>query len=196
MIQPLPDFPPLFPPGRWWRIFIGRRLDGASQEDAVAEANRGSGLNSRNWMRLPLAGGQTFSFSVKGGASSLKNRHPASWRMAQEVEREIPRYVSTLATIYGRTPFHHLLGPELVPECSPGEKAAEVCMECFRKVHGVILPDSEMLLPRFSEAVRADSGRLAAVSAELSESFSPDLSIVDTLVRLGPDAIFPLLGAF
>ena len=196
MTHPLPCFPPLFPPGGWWRIFMGLRLGGANESQAIAGANERCGLMSRHWMRMRLVQESAFSFSVKGGASTLKNKPSILWVMAEEAERELPRYAATLATLYGRTPFHHLLAPDLMPSFTPGAKAGDVCIDCFRKVLAIILPDQEHLVGLLRQAARNGDSRLADISDGFGARFNPELSIVDAIMHLGPDAIFPLVMSF
>ena len=196
MIHPLPEFPPLFPPGKWWRLFLSRLLEGEATEVAISFANRESCIKSREWMRIKLAGGTLLSYSVKGGASALKNRTSASWEMARECLREADRHAATLATIYGRTPFFALLKETLLAEVSPGMRAEKVCMESFRKVKNIILPEGSSLITSIKRELNGEKNRIIEISREYEERFDPELSIIDPLVRMGVDAIFPLLPTF
>lgn len=196
MIHPLPQFPPLFPPGKWWRIFLRHLLQGETEAEAIREANEDSGMRARDWMRLRLKNDTLISFPVTGGASALKNRPSESWRMARECNLETARYASTLATLYGRQPYFHLLADTLQPEAEVGDAAKEVCTVCHQKICEIILPTGKNLISDFRKALEADYDRIKTVSDHFGHHFNPDLSITDALMRLGPDAIFALLSAF
>ena len=196
MIHPLPQFPPLFPPGKWWRIFLSYLLQGETEAESIRKANEDSGLRARDWMRLRLKDDTLISFPVAGGASALKNRPPESWRMARECNRETVRYASTLATLYGRQPYFHLLADTLKPEAEVGDAAGEVCTLCHREICKIILPAGQNLTSDLRKALEADGDRIKTLSDHFSSHFNPDLSIIDVLMRLGPDAIFALLPAF
>ena len=196
MIHPLPEFPPLFPLGKWWRQFLGRRLEGMPEKEAIAGANRDAGLKPREWMRVRLEGDAMLSLPVKGGASALKNRTPSSWELAEESRREVCVYSSTLSTIYGRRPFFHLLVGSLVPSALPGMKADALCRDCFRKVMDILLPDEDTLLEDIKRELSLPGGRIREIGEEPAMQIDLGLSITDALVRLGPDAIFPLVASF
>ena len=177
-------------------MFLGRRLDGASDEEAVSEANRLSGIKPRDWMRICLKDDTRVSFPVRGGASALKNHRPESWEMARESIRESARYASTLTTLYGRSPYYHLLATAFIPEIHLPNKACDVCSDSFRRVKEILLPDEEALLESLKEALIQKNQRIRSLRERLESQINFQLSIVDALVNMGPDAIFPLLPAF
>lgn len=196
MIHPLPHFPPLFPPGNWWRIFLAGRLEGLSEGEAVSRANRQCGLKARDWMRLRLASDSRVSFPVKGGASALKNHEPQTWVMARECDREIPKYTATLSTIYGSRPFFSLLKEGLAVNAVPGDRAESVCRACFLQIKHIILPEEESLLQDLKRELDTPDSRLIEVARDFYARLNPQLSIVDAVAAMGPDAIFSLLPAF
>lgn len=202
MYQPLPEFPPLFPSMEWWRVYL-RSLAVESLESgrrqALAQANRGCGVRARDWMRVRLAGDAVLPVPVEGGASALKNRLPSSWRIAGVAPREIRTFRATLATLYGRTPFYHLLESDLtgfLAECGPGTPASDICDEAFRKVSAVLSLGDDILVRAITQKIGAGDTRLREIVSFMSPASSPELSILDPLFRLGPDAIFTLLPAF
>lgn len=212
MTQPLPCFPPLFASGNWWRIFVRLLLGGLAEGEAIAGANARCGLPPRCWMRLSLADGAVLSLPVAGGASALKNRRPDTWVMAREAEREWRKAQATIVTLYGKAPYCHLLIGGLLGSTDPsdvaGMKAGALCMAAFDAVIDALgLRDAE-LIDRMRRIVEAkdtaiqdvtgmhEAMRMHDVIREYDGKFHPELSILDALLRLGPDAIFPLMGAF
>lgn len=196
MIHPLPDFPPLFPPGKWWRLFLSRILAGASEREGISFANCECDLRPREWMRVRIAGGAMLSFPIAGGASALKNHSSSSWMMARESTREAARFASTLATVYGRTPFFLLLKDSFFLEICPGGRAQEICEAGFRNVLDILLPHGSETLRSISDELSVPGSRIIEISEESNKNFNPELSIIDALARTGPDAIFPLLPTF
>ena len=201
MTHPLPDFPPLFPRGEWWRLFFAATLEGASQAEAICRANASSGIKPREWLRFYIAGAAALSLPVSGGASALKNRPSTRWTLAPEAQRESRKISATLATAYGRSPFFHPLRdcfemPFSSEELAEGVRASEVCREAFRRVAGVLNLEDTRLIEALRVRMADGDGTLGRVCADSRADFHPDLSIIDTLCRLGPDAIFTLLPSF
>lgn len=198
----LPEFPPLFPSGGWWRVFAAARLDRFDTHSAIGKANASAGVRPREWMRTRITGGAMLSIPVAGGASTLKNRLPSSWRLAREAAREMQKFESTLATVYGRQPYFALLrddfsigsyNPTEGEECDSAER---LCNEAFIRTAGTLGLDDEFLLESIRVRMEAKDSLLRGVCNDLTPLFNPELSIVDAIVRLGPDAIFLLIPAF
>ena len=197
MHQPLPIFPPLFPPLEWWRIFCvdltmrAATLDAAVTpriEDfsgSISRANAEGGVTAREWVRFSVDADVTLSLPVEGGASALKNRRPDSWVFAREAPREARKIASTLATLYGRTPFFHLLGDDLTPCPEPGMKVAEVNGEMFGRIIRILGLGDVYLLQS-----------LRTTDISTLRTADPSSALLPALFRLGPDAIFLLLKPF
>lgn len=182
MYNPLPSFPPLFPPVDWWRDYLGALLDGASRQEAVSAAN--TGRKAREWMRF---GG--LSLPIDGGASTLKNRPADSWILSPKAALQARKMDATLATIYGSTPFYHLLDHLLsVSDIIEGrEKASDVCIEAFRRIEHILGIDAPSLI----ESARA----LISSGKSCDAPQDKPSGIMEVLFRKGPEAIFTLLPA-
>lgn len=199
MIQPLPCFPPLYAPGSWWAIYMKGLLAGKEENEAIALANLESDIKPRAWMRMELAEETVVSIPVAGGASALKNHNPNSWYLAPEFYRRQRRISATLATIYGRQPFFHLLDHRLAfttwtPE--DDDRAEILCQWAFKNTSEILGLGNPSLLKDLKEALNRSASRLSEIRTDCIRSVNLNLSIFDTLMRLGPDAIFPLLPAF
>lgn len=199
MTHSLPQFPPLFPIGRWWRLFLSRRLEGFSRDDAVAAANKESAIRPRDWMRMALAQNTRISLPVRGGASALKNHHPETWYMAQEVVHENRKVVATVATVYGQMPYSRFLSDVCIP-VKPGAegmvKASEVCLQAFERVVSLLELDDDYLLDQLRDKTLSPTPSFKCICNDFNKNFNPELSIVDALMRLGKDAIFVLVPSF
>ena len=199
MTHPLPSFPPLFPSGNWWRLFLKNRLDGFGTEKAVEAANHDSGLAAREWLRLKLKDSSMFSFPVAGGASALKNRDSGSWRFAKEIIRKRDSMLSTLATLYGKAPYFSLLADSLRLNTSDFGDDARVSVACrnvFREAVNILRLDDSQLLEMLKDKVENKDIVIRKIREELEDRCDLSLSILDPLMRLGPDTIFVLIPAF
>lgn len=197
MSRLLPDFPPLFPTGEWWRAYVAARLAGDERPAEMIVGNMEGGARRRDWMRIAIAGGQTLSVPVEGGASALKNRDPRGWRLAPEASREGRKAAATLATVYGRHPYFHLLSDMLPADLAvPGAPARGVCLEAFRTVESLLGLDDPTLLAGLRRAVDGHDRRIGMVGADCRGRLRPGLSILDAVFTLGRDAIFALLPPF
>lgn len=199
MYQPLPLFPPLFPPGKWWRLFLAYVLGGESFEKGIARANKGSGIKSRDWMRISLTPQSRISVPVSGGASTLKNYPPESWTLSGEAAATARTMGATLATLYGRRPFFPAIESweSVIPAPVPADfSARSVCTDAFRKCAALLGLYDVSLIQTMEDTIKSGNGRIRAVCSDFERYFNPDLSILDLLATLGPDAIFPLLPPF
>lgn len=193
-------FPPLHAPVEWWRAYVEERLAGRGRGEAIEGANRRGLVARRSWMRFRIAGATVLTLPVAGGASALKNRPPHTWTMAREARRENRKIAATLATIYGREPYFHLIADQLPPvaeSCEPeGLKASEVCREAFGRIERLLGLADEGLLASLREGMAAGDAILREAGSRHGMLMEPGMSIVDGIVRLGPDAIFGLIPSF
>lgn len=195
MTHPLPLFPPLFAPGEWWRLYLRGRMEGRRESDSIEEANRLCGMRARDWMRFRLKDDTVISMPVEGGASALKNYPPAGWSLSKEATREARKGDATIATLYGSTPFHHLLAPELsLSDCIAQAEASAVCRKAFEKVARILNIYDDTLL--ISASDNANREILKLKKEDIDSAFSPQLSILDAVMRHGPETIFALIGSF
>lgn len=202
MYYGLPDFPPLYAPVGWWRSYVALRLGGKDRQRAIYGSNNESSLKVRDWMRFCVTGGKTLSVPVEGGASALKNRPSVSWVTAREAEHESRRIVSTLSTLYGRTPYYNLLKSEIIEsvDFTQSIKASAVCTRAFLNIDSILGLGDETLLEALRDKINHGEELLCKIAKEFDNKIltrvEPRISIIDSLFRLGPDAIFTLLPAF
>ena len=204
MRQPLPLFPPLYAPLGWWQLLTEELLGGSSRSEAVKRANMRSGIPSRDWLRFSLAGDSGLSLPLKGGASSLKNHPPQSWVAAKESGRESRKIAATVATIYGRAPFYaplaHLVRPFpglSAGNCDPtGIKISDICTFYYEETAEMLNLNDANLLQTLRKAINEQDKIIKSEKHRLSEKTDPSLSILDAVMRFGPDAIFTLLPTF
>lgn len=194
MRHPLPSFPPYFAPGLWWRAYLARKISGLSDSLAIREANESSGIKPRDWMRLHLENEVLLSVPVEGGASALKNRDSSTWRLSGNFGREHRKICSTLSTLYGRYPYFAPVSDLL--QAGDAESAEDLCRKSFEGVKHFLALDDENLIAGIRDRLHAKDERLEGLTRQNADAFNANLSIVPTLMKLGPDAIFPLIPTF
>lgn len=180
MIHPTPSFPPLFPSVDWWRIYVSSLSAGESREKAIIIAN--SGRRPRDWMRF-----DGLSLPIEGGASTLKNRPSEVWKLSEKARPAARKIDATLATLYGATPFFHLLDHiiSLRNIIEGRHMASEVCREAFHRIESILgLTDISLI-----ESIRVRA--IADTRTEFSDA-KPS-GILEVLFRKGPEAIFTFI---
>ena len=195
MTHPLPDFPPLFPSQEWWRLYICSLLGDVGKDGAMAGSNRKSGVRPRAWMRFAIERAE-LSMPVCGGANTLKNYPSASWRLAAQAPREAGKAAATLATVYGRRPFFQPLADAFSIPAEEGASCRDVCLLAFSNIENILGLDDPALLTNINEKLETGDKTLRQIRTEFATCFKPELSIIDLLASLGPDAIFALLPPF
>lgn len=204
MYQPLPDFPPLYPGGEWWRLYMRERLGGKERKDALRNANLASGIRAREWMRFRISGDTAITLPVAGGAATLKNAHPSTWTTAlNEYRRECRKAGMTLATAYGRTPFFHLIKDDIISaiegknDAEEGPRSVEdVCNSSFDTIRKILGLEEDSLIEQLRTGLENKEPTFKQVCEESKKDIDLELSIIDTISRLGRDAIFALLPTF
>ena len=199
MYHPLPEFAPLFPSGEWWRLRLRAMIEGSSLEDSILEANRLCGLKSRLWMRFvvhdKLGNDVTLSLPVVNGASALKNYPPASWTVCPDAPK-CRKIDATMATLYSGSPFFNNIYAILRLKDSAGSKAENICRQAEQSISSVLGLDNPSLIISIRSLID-DKNRMKTLRE--SPGFSDidlNLSILDSLFKLGPQTIFPLLLSF
>lgn len=208
MYQPLPDFPPLFPPGKWWRIYVAALSEGYPGDTAMARAISMAGIKSREWMRFAVKNStgscsntpEILSIPVEGGAGALKNRHPDTWTIAPRALQDSRKAALTLSTLYGPLPYYHLLEPEInlsvLLSLSLSGSCRDVCLSAFRAVNRILGLDNPEETAFLIESIRTRHRQIYELSLHFSRNFDPELSILDAVFRMGRQTIFALLPSF
>lgn len=174
-----------------------------SAEISAETATRLSPAERRGLVRCAIRGADgnplQLSVPIEGGASAVKNHDPESWRIS--LHGNWPRvHWGAIATAYASAPFFPHFEEELHGIISdPPATAAELCeatAEWTLRALSIeeILPDLSRLIasnPEKAEALRRD-----ALGCDNTGHVEPDLSIVDAVMRLGPQAIFALIPPF
>lgn len=164
--------------------------------EAISAANQNSGIKPREWLRVSIVSDTLISMPVAGSASALKNHHPFSWCLAPEAQKVAVKAAATLSTVYGRTPFFHLLEESFSLAGKIGEPASSLCMRAFHNVEEILGINENALIHALRDSMEQKTHRIHDICSYTAKKANMSLSIIDTLCRLGPDAIFALVFTF
>ena len=188
-----PDFPPYAPSSRWHAIRIKGLARGESFENSCLSANEEFSL--RDFARCRITGHSDspilLTVPVEGGSSVLKGMLPpkeiklsnhGNWRRI---------HLGALEASYGRTPYYPYLMPNL----------KEIYEGNFQTLRDFNLAIEEALFAFLLNNISRDelsmllnfSGNsLRERGMEISGLIDPDLSIIDALMRIGPETLLAL----
>lgn len=163
------------PPLRLWQT----ALAGAAQP-----------LAPRERTRTPIAGGLLLSLPIAGGSGAVKRTPPESWLLSGH-GRWPHLHFEALRAAYGRTPYFAHLSPRLEPlYAAPPQEFREFVGRLEKEMLGFI--QFEASWPRLMSLRASDPALYAALRGEKAAQADSDLSVLDALFRLGPEAIFLL----
>lgn len=176
------------PPASWYAAWLAALRSGNTPEEAVAGANASCRTQGKMFARCLIRGGAGKSFlsvGIEGGSHSL-GRRVAENRVRLSPHGNWPHvHLGALEAAYGRTPFYPCLAEPLRETLSaPPEKLRDLNTE----IHAILSAflDAEGLLP-FLDDANMERAR------EVAGKIDPELSVVDALMRLGPETLLGLL---
>lgn len=145
-----------------------------------------SGAVPRRLNRTGLRGGQLLTVPICGGISVVKHADPASWIISDHGDwRRI--HWGAIESTYSRTPFFSHYAPrlhEIIFATHPCFADLSEALDAeIRRCLGI-----DTVLPLLSSPTPLIRG----YAAQLWADADPQLSVMDPLMRLGPDAIFLL----
>lgn len=193
---------PYWGSGRWYASWLESRLGGEGDAGAVRLANAseeaaGAGRIATRTLIGSPGGPLRLSVPLVGGASALK-RAGSSRLIVSGHGNWSHVHMSAFSTAYSRTPFWIHYHPALLRIYdSPQDKPLDLlCAGIHDFVRSVLFPDSliESLRVRIADPDIRDL--LAKTAAERAAGTDMTLSVIDLMMRFGPEAIFVLLQTF
>lgn len=180
---------PFLPSFRWYAAWLSERRKGVDEVAAVGIANTVAGIRGKDFARAVIcgnAGEHLLSVPVAGGSAMLKQTRHLPEIIISEHGNWRHVHLGALEAAYGRMPFYQHLIPDIL-RCY--EQDIQSLAEFNHSLHdslcSLFLPSS--LAENLPEAA-AERGR------ELLGEVAQDRSIIDTLFRLGPESLLPLLS--
>lgn len=175
---------------RWYAAWLDALCKGHSEEEAVAAANRHLSLSGKDLCRACIKGKQgeiLLSVPVAGGRRALKELAVSGEAALSEHGNWRHVHTGALEACYGKAPFY----PHLIPSLEEIYHSGEADLAGFTgRLHEamrrwLILPGG---FPREIPEIARGRG------AELMEDINPDMSLLDALMRFGPETLLPLLA--
>ncbi|MDE7110058.1 MAG: WbqC family protein [Muribaculaceae bacterium] len=181
---------PFLPSFRWYAVWWRVCREGKPESVAVATANSETGTSGKDFARTVMRGTDSptlLSIPIVGGSAALKREHNIPSALLSEHGNWRHSHIGTLETIYGRYPYSgEILA--LIRDCYAAD---EPTLTGFNSTlhHAVtsFLPSPALLREDVSPAA-AERGR------EVLEKVMPDISIIDALMRHGPETTLALLA--
>ncbi len=174
----------------WYAAWLRSLSSDCPMEEAIADANISTQTDGKDFARTRIRGNAPgdeilLSVAVVGGASILKQSRRLSHAILSEHSDWQHNHLGALEASYGRAPFFRYIFPDLKRIFSGyGQPLADF----NREIHNYIcdfLNIRDILSVPLSDAAK-ERGK------ELACEISPRLSIIDPLMRFGPETILIL----
>lgn len=194
--------PPFMPPTEWYVQWWRARLDGKDDPESIAEANgmmeRVDKKYTRNFSRckICMADGreQMLSVPLDGGAKALRGGKDVGENTISDHGNWRHVHLGAINAAYGKTPFF----PHLLPEIEEAYRHSYGKLEEFniaihRALSSFIINGSEPdALRRVSEG---NISRAVSIGLEMAEKTEKDRSILDLIMKFGPETLLYLYYA-
>lgn len=183
--------PPYAASLRWYGRWYGCVLDGMTDEEAVACANRESGVEGKDFARTRVRSAEgvaVLSVAVEGGSAGLRRRG-AEKRAKVSLHGRWPHvHLGALEASYGRSPYYQHIMPGLrgiLDQTMAGDSLGAL----NRRVHGLLAG----FLPKDVAATTVGAETIMRRAQEIASGLDPELSLIDSLMQLGPETSLALL---
>lgn len=176
--------PPYLPSLRWYAVWARALAAGKTDAEAISFANGASGVKGKDFVRGAIPG-QLLSVAIEGGSGRLKklDRSDSLQKALLDSVRISSHgnwphvHLGTLEAAYGRTPYYQHLADDLRALLSPPpERLADLNMSLHR------LLSSWLRIP-----TAAISQEAMTRGKELLSKADPELTVLDALMRIGPE---------
>lgn len=177
----------------WYSAWLKGLADGFDDTAAADYANAATSSSGKDFARCLIPGNcgpMMLSVAVKGGASRLKHDRGAA--VAElSTHGNWPRvHLGALEAVYGRAPYFEHYMPVIRGAIDSGAATLrELCSNVHEAVAGMIAGDLQLIPPLSREL----PPHLRERADELKMTVDPRLSVIDPLMRLGPDTLLALL---
>lgn len=173
--------PPYAPSLRWYEEWFRQVSKGKSDDEAITIANRECMIAGKDFARTVIRNGDNpmiLSVAVEGGSAKLKRRGSERSVKISGHGNWPHLHSGALEAVYGRMPYYRHIIPGIISilENTPGS-LAELNRNLHSYLSSFLQPGSEIVL---TEAVK-ERGK------ELSLSVDRSVSIIDFLMRFGPE---------
>lgn len=181
----------------WYSAWLKSFLSSGDDEEAIAAANIACGISGKDFSRCVVEGGGgrvILSVAVEGGASRLKKCRNLS-EIGLSGHGNWPHaHLGALDAIYGRMPYYRHLIPLLTPLYGDFNMTLRgFCRDVHSAVVRFLGVKDDFGRKRFAAEDVCKWPAMAARGSEIAASLRPDLSIVHSVMRYGPETVAGLL---
>ncbi len=192
----------------WYGCWFQLRMAGMTDDEAIADANRQCNIKGKAFARTSVGNADfplVLSVAVDGGSSRLK-RQGAEKNVKLSLHGNWPHtHLGGLEALYGRSPYYQHVIPglrEIYTNLPATLKDLNLSVHrwltSFLQTDLGLLPSSDSgFLQPDSVQTGIDLGVMDKVvrrGEEIAAMLSDDLSVIDALMRFGPETNLVLLG--
>lgn len=178
---------PYVPSLRWYAYWFGCRCRGMSEDEARMYANRECRICGKDFARMlipSVSGPMLLSVAVEGGASKLK-RTGSEGRVLLSLHGNWPHvHLGAIDAVYGRTPYYQHIIPGLreILDTLPG-RLKDLNNRMHIWLTSFLQPDPDINIEK----------AVLQRGLEISRHLDPDMSVIDALMRFGPETNLVLI---
>ena len=194
------NVPPYAASLNWYGCWYGFRMKGLPDNEAIAEANRRCKISGKAFARTYVGNAEAplvLSVAVDGGASRLKRKGTEEWVKLSLHGNWPHTHLGGLEALYGRCPYYQHIIPGLreVYRDLPAT-LRDFNLSVHRWLASFLQTDFQFLYPESGQPV-IDSVLMHKIlrrGEEITSMLSKELSVIDALMRFGPETNLVLLG--
>lgn len=192
-VRSVRDIPPYAASLRWYARWFGARLKGLDDNEAIGVANRQCGVHGKDYTRAAIGKASSpmmLSVAVEGGSAVLK-RTGAERRATVSLHGRWPHtHLGALEASYGRAPYYQHVMPG-IQEILGSVETSDSLSDLNRRIHGWLSGFIDTGLSYDPVGV----GRSVALrGAEIYAGLDAELSVIDALMRYGPETTLALVS--
>lgn len=181
---------PFLPSFRWYAVWLRERRNGKPEDLARGTANSETGITGKDFARAKIrgcSGATLLPIPIVGGSATLKRQRMIPSALLSDHGNWRHIHLATIETIYGRYPF----SGEILALLRDVYASSETTLSAFNtRIHETvasIIPPPAIIRGHLPTMV-IDRGR------EILENIDADLSILDALMRYGPETTLSLIA--
>ena len=189
-----PETVPYLASFRWYSLFFKALVEGKEEYEARVYSNRVLNVGKKDFSRSKVGKGQRLTIPLEGRASSCVS--PLTEKTISGHGNWRHTHRGALDALFGRTPYYPHLMPRFAESLQeygePGMSLARLTEQIHEKTADFIgLREASRLYHTLPPEKR---DLLRRRGEELSGAVMADESLASVIMRLGPDAIFPLIA--
>lgn len=190
------SFAPYAASAVWYNAWLGAITSGLSDDDSIILANKKTFISGKALARTILISGKgerlMLSMAVEGGARQLRNIKDNSLIFLSDHGNWRKNHLGAIEALYGKAPFYDYIIGELKPIYQNNDL---MTLSSFNSaIHKVF---KKILLEKISferlNNLSAENVVIKERGKEISLNISPEISILDPLMKIGPETLLAII---